>query len=467
MRLIVILPFPRTISEEVKFARRSIGTRGPEKRNYGNRSPRTPLGDTSFRTSNQKRQSTKGTPSSLSFFDSASPKSPSRRMTVDPADLAAMMRELEEEAANDDESSISQLNSSLRCTEMRDTLLNNSPMSEMSTFSRGCVSKIPNMDTSHCSQKSSNTAVSTASEAFERLESDRRATCDPADILQMMREFQDESGDSNGMNRCDRRMTADPEDMAEIMRGLEEEDKIARDKNNLHDSICGSDYDELSDIGNGRESMCTVDLVRSVADMLKDLEGSNQISSQDKSDVLSTVSSFSIKSNSSSKNKNKQKAHISPSAIISTTVAATNVTIFNTKMKKTAGMEISQMNISLSSSSIATDSDETVGTMDLIANIQNMISNNENENENKNGDNKSYEDNDNTMMTVSSFGSIGGLLNMVADEVEHSSQIHPITVETKVLLQGPSPGLSPRRSRRISGEKPTVEDNLQSGNTIY
>ena len=441
------LPY-RTIGEDAIFPRRSIASKGSEKRSYGNRSPRTPLGDTSFRTSNQKRMTTKGTPQSFSFQAECGEKSPSRRMTADPADLAAMLRELEEEVMTDDDendSSVSQLNSSLRGTRVRDDLLNSSSMSAISIESRDCVNSKSDIDTSRCSQKSINTPVSTASEAFERLQSDRRATCDPSDILEMMKEFQIESGTFSNNNRSDRRMTADPEDMAEIMRGLEEEEKIAREKDNVHDNLCGSDYEMMHGMGKGRESICTVDLVHSIAEMLKEHEESNQIPS----DILSTVSSFSIKSNSSINSTGSQKALISSVALNSATPFIDYVI-----PKSTARKETSQADISLSFSSIVSDSNETVGTMNLIANINNMIADNEERN-------VPFDDNDddNTMMTVSSFGSIGGLLNMVTAEFKES-HFETTVLQSDGASQGLSSDFSPRRSKRLSGGNTSDAENM-------
>ena len=451
-----VFPPLRTIGEVAIFPRRSIGLKGSEKRNYGNRSPRTPLGDTSFRTSNQKRNSTKGTPLSFSFQTEYGVKSPSRRMTADPADLAAMLRELEEEVMTDDdenENSVSQLNSSLHDTRVKHNLLNTSSMSEISIESRDCFDSKSDIDKSRCSQKSINTAVSTASEAFERLQSDRRATCDPSDILEMMREFHSESGSFYDSSRSDRRMTADPEDMAEIMRGLEEEEKIAREKDTLHDSLCGSDYEVINGTGNGRESICTVDLVHSIAEMLKEHEGSNQIPS----DLLSTVSSFSIKSNSSNKNKSSQKALISSATFNS---AATVTDPFIPSRNSTAGDEISQTDVSLSFSSIISDSNETIGTMDLISNVNDVIADNMDRSVPSDNSND-----DNTMMTVSSFGSIGGLLlNMVTDEFKQS-HIQSTALVKKGVSQGLSPGLSPRRSKRLSGDNSLDAANISHSKT--
>ena len=440
----------RTIAEDAILPRRPIGLKGSEKRSYGNRSPRTPLGDTSFQTSNQKRMSTKGTPQSFSFQTAFGEKSPSRRMTADPADLAAMLRELEEEVMTDDDendNSVSQLNSSLRGTRVRDNLLNSSSISEISIESRDCVNSKSDIDTSRCSQKSINTAVSTASEAFERLQSERRATCDPSDILEMMKEFQIESGTLSDTSRSNRRMTADPEDMAEIMRGLEEEEKIAREKDNEQENLCGSDYEMINGMGKGRESMCTVDLVHSIAEMLKEHEESNQIPS----DILSTVTSFSIKSNSSIKSKGSQRAQISSVAFDSTTNVFDS---FIPGMKSTAGKETSEADISLSFSSIVSDSNETVGTMNLIANINNMIADNEEKN-------VPYADNDddNTIMTVSSFGSIGGLLNMVTAEFKES-HLQPTVLQRDGASEGLSSGFSPRRSKRLSGENSSDAENM-------
>jgi hypothetical protein len=99
--------------------------------------------------------------------------------------------------------------------------------------------------------------------------SERRATCDPSDMLDMMNNLDDESHCSD-IRGGDRRQTADPADMASIMRGLEDDEKALKKKQQV--STYDSDDNEVSGMISGRESLDTVALVQSVGKMLQDLE---------------------------------------------------------------------------------------------------------------------------------------------------------------------------------------------------
>ena len=235
--------------------RKSIGV--TEKRSYSIRSPGTPASGDRSKASLRKRRDGKTTPeSSKSILSSSSGRalkaeqSPiqtgNRRMTVDPADFDAMMREL---AEDEDESAVDSVdvgmvgssvhvnttNPSLNQQSVdnrRDTL--NSMVSEISTFSAGTgavtfastvvanssmqsgpvitnVSTRPSMLSAHTNRTTTNRAnnlstidmnksqmsvnksqmsaaseaISTASEAFERLANERRMTVDPTDLAML------------------------------------------------------------------------------------------------------------------------------------------------------------------------------------------------------------------------------------------------------------------------------------------
>ena len=347
----------------------------------------------------------------MSFTSSSPARSSSdRRMTVDPADLAAMIKELEDEE-NEAECSVEESMTSSRAgtrpVAAGANPANNSLLSEMST------------DSSHGADKSCMSASffsepSLSSEASGKLQAGRRTTCDPLDILAVMADLDNEKYDgrpefdSNRRATCDpsdilammedmekdnvgdkfdRRMTADPADMAAIMLGLEEEDAHDKSRQHQQGSACDSDYKLGQGPFTGRESMDTVFLVESVGSMLRELEEAES-ASQINGCLKSSLP-------------------------------------IDTRNDDSNAMDES---LSLSLSSTASDSDETMGTMDLIATVQSAID--------------THDDDDDTIMTSSSFGSIGGLLNMVV-QAEHQQQQKPSKKEA-VTFQ------SPRRSNRLS-----------------
>ena len=98
---------------------------------------------------------------------------------------------------------------------------------------------------------------------------ERRTTCDPSDMIDMMNHL-DEESHCTDVGGGDRRQTADPADMASIMRGLEDDDEAEKKKE--QDSAYDNDDNEVSSMFSGRESLDTVELVQSVGKMLQDLE---------------------------------------------------------------------------------------------------------------------------------------------------------------------------------------------------
>ena len=234
--------------------------------------------------------------------------------------------------------------------------------------------------------------------------SERRATCDPSDMLDMMNNLDDESHCSD-VRGGDRRQTADPADMASIMRGLEDDEKALKKKQK--DSTYDSDDNEVSGMISGRESLDTVALVQSVGKMLQDLE------EQEGEELSPQIPSFSISTMEAMKSKK-------------------------------AAMEVEEesfakIDLSLSLSS-ASDCDETTSTMGLIDNIRCAI-------DAEGGD-------DDTFMTASSFGSMAGLLDISIEPEKKSLTVKKACVA--VSMQ------SPRRSSRLS----SVEEEVSKCKSI-
>jgi hypothetical protein len=343
---------------------------------------------------------------------------------------------------------------------------------------------------------------------FIAIKSDRRVTCDPSDVLAMMDDFDDDIDKSCSLVG-NRRLTADPADMASIMAGLEEDDRDENSQLKI-DSICSSVHSVLSPVGRGRESLDTVALVNSVGKMLRDMDDAEGIERE--ISVLSRrISSIGAKSGSKKatpkknieitgdegnrrltadpadmaaimegleEDEREENAHSTNDSICSSVYGVSSplgrgresldtVALVQSvgKMlrdidegeisalsgpfssggersssKKSAGRRKSVCEVDLSMSlscSTNSDSDQTMGTLDLIANIQSAIDTQDD------GD-------DDTIMTSSSFGSIGGLLKMVV-QVERQDRTAPVPVPVPSGHKAAaSVTQSPRRSSRLS-----------------
>jgi hypothetical protein len=343
---------------------------------------------------------------------------------------------------------------------------------------------------------------------FIAVKSDRRVTCDPSDVLAMMEDLDDDVDKSCSIVG-NRRLTADPADMAAIMAGLEEGE---RDENSLlkNDSICSSVYSVSSPLGRGRESLDTVALVQSVGKMLRDMDDAEEIERE--ISVLSRrISSIGAKSSTKKatpkmnieitrdqgnrrltadpadmaaimegliEDEREENANSTNDSICSSVYSVSSplgrgresldtVALVqsvgkilrdidegeisalsgpfssggersSTKKSASRRKSVCEEDLSMSlSCSTNSDSDQTMGTLDLIANIQSAIDTQDD------GD-------DDTIMTSSSFGSIGGLLNMVA-QVERQDRTAPVPAPVPAGHKAAAAVTqSPRRSSRLS-----------------
>jgi hypothetical protein len=305
------------------------------------------------------------------------PRSSERRATCDPSDMLDMMNNLDDESHCSD----------IRGGDRRQT----ADPADMASIMRGL-------------EDDEKVANSKQSAKRTPRSSERRATCDPSDMLDMMNNLDDESHCSD-IRGGDRRQTADPADMASIMRGLEDDEKALKKKQ--QDSTYDSDDNEVSGMISGRESLDTVALVQSVGKMLQDLED------QEGEESSPQVPSFSISTMEAMKSK---KAAI-----------------------EVEEESFAKIDLSLSLSS-ASDCDETTSTMGLIDNIRCAI-------DAEGGD-------DDTFMTASSFGSMAGLLNISIEPEKKTTAVKKACVA--VSMQ------SPRRSNRLS----SVEEEVSKCKSI-
>ena len=310
-----------------------------------------------------------------------------RRLTADPADMAAIMAGLEEDERDEN----SQLKNDSHCS---------TEYSVSSPLGRGRESldtvalvhsvgkMLRDMDDAEGIEREISVLSRRISSFGSRSASKKAA---PKRDMEITRD------------QGNRRLTADPADMAAIMEGLEEDER-EENVQLRNDSVCSSDYSVSSPLGRGRESLDTVALVQSVGKMLRDMDTEGN---EGEISALSGPFSSGGKQSSSKKSANRRKS-------------------------------VCEVDLSMSlSCSTNSDSDQTMGTLDLIANIQSAIDVQDD------GD-------DDTIMTSSSFGSIGGLLNMVA-QVERQDRTAPAPVPVPSGQKtAASVTQSPRRSSRLS-----------------
>lgn len=228
----------------------------------------------------------------LNIFSAANPQD-NRRTTVDATDMEVLMRDLDESDVGEEIDNTADFrvfdNYQSKEIEERNEDQSTENLSKghlltISPFKKTDVTDdIPSpQNTSHGSSRLS---YSSASNFLENGDED----CDKSFL-------------SSG-SRIERRLTADPIDIAAMALELEEEHRNKID-------LDFSEFDENEGLGKqGRDSMCTVDLVQSVAEMLRDMEeGAKSSQTPDTRADISTVSFFSVKSNSSCKTKSTKNS---------------------------------------------------------------------------------------------------------------------------------------------------------------
>jgi hypothetical protein len=180
-----------------------------------------------------------------------------------------------------------------------------------------------------------------------------------------------------------------------------------------------------------RDSMDTVDLVQSVAEMLKDMEqGVSSSQTPNTRNDLSTVSCFSVKSNSSCKSKSTRNSRQKSFHNFKGSAGGRDsATLFPDSPPA------EEERFTINGQSIGDEGeDNTGGTFDLIANVQDIF------------DDDVIDDNS---VTNSSFGSLGGILDEQIDQKDLKSSKN--SVEKNLKLSKNEVVTGSRRSRRLSG----------------
>lgn len=191
--------------------------------------------------------------------------------------------------------------------------------------------------------------------------------------------------------------------------------------------IEGTDIDDQD----RRDSMDTVDLVQSVAEMLKEMEqGVSSSQTPNTRNDLSTVSFFSVKSNSSCKSKSTRNSRRkSFHNFKGVTGGRDSATLFpDSPPAEEERFTINGQNIG------DEGDDNTGGTFDLIADVQDIL-----------GDDV-IEDN---TVTGKSFGSLGGILDVQTDQKDLNLFQNSVEKNLKLTKNEVVNGI--RRSRRLSG----------------
>jgi hypothetical protein len=180
-----------------------------------------------------------------------------------------------------------------------------------------------------------------------------------------------------------------------------------------------------------RDSMNTVDLVQSVAEMLKDMEqGVSSSQTPNTRNDLSTVSCFSVKSNSSCKSKSTRNSRQkSFHNFMGSAGGRDSATLFPDSPPA------EEERFTINGQSIEDEGDDnTGGTFNLIANVQDIF------------DDDVIEDN---TVTDTSFGSLGGILDVQIDQKDLKSSKNSAEKNLKLSINEVISGS--RRSRRLSG----------------
>ena len=226
-----------------------------------------------------------------------------RRMTVDPADMEALMGTLENESSTVSAMSIGR--QSIDTAELMmsvEGVIDQSYESNISNTMDSIISRKSTPSDKACNSVTSSPRVIRSSTKKSDKKSDRRVTADPVDMALLINSLKDD--DLLSPAKDSRRMTADPADMLALISGLESED--------LNDSGMGHQA------RSGRESIDTVYLVESVAATLNGVDNDEMNESVDANSSYGSLGGLVCidKSDNFTPTKSPEREKTAPSSIL-------------------------------------------------------------------------------------------------------------------------------------------------------
>ena len=278
--------------------------------------------------------------------------------------------------------------------------------------------------------------------------SDRRMTADPADMAEIMRGLEEEESMEKKVEHCnlDRRMTADPADMAAMMLDLEEEEAMDRRKSKSRNSTSVSECEDFSLSSSfntfaGRESICTVDVVHSVMEMLQE----SKAKVAQTSDRRMTVDPADIAAMMLDLDEEESIQRKESMSLNSTSVSQCEDFSLSSSFNAFAGRE-SIISIAKSATVEHRDVDRrmTVDAADIAAMMLDLEEEEVMETKKSTSLNTTSISECEDFSLSSSFNTFAGRESMCTTDVVHC---------VMEMLQEPESAPSPRRSRRLSGEE--------------